>query len=332
MIIPFAELQDTLRVILSKNGFDDRSSIRIAQIFASSSLDGYHSHGVNRFREFVRNVHKGIIDPSKSPKMISTHGSIERWDGQRGAGPMNAYTCMQRAIEMAKGQVMGCVALSNTNHWMRGGSYGWQAAEAGCMAICFTNTMPNMPPWGGKTPTTGNNPLIIAVPRDRGHLVLDMSLSQFSYGKLWLHRLQGSPLPFQGGYDADGVLTSDPAAIIESKRILQTGYWKGSGLSIMIDLLAAILSGGLATADIADLPAETALSQVFICVDPSQLNESTWYQELVDHVVAHYGSAELVDDHQPIAYPGERTVHRRKRGWKDGIMVDDHIWSEILAL
>ena len=73
----------------------------------------------------------------------------------------------RRAISIAKENGIGCVVLKNTNHWMRGGTYGWQAADAGCIGICFTNTIANMPPWGGKEPKLGNNPLVIAVPRVR---------------------------------------------------------------------------------------------------------------------------------------------------------------------
>src|SRR5439155_10919673 len=119
--------------------------------------------------------------------------SLERWDGRRGPGNLNAYESMARAIAMARDHGIGCVALANTNHWMRGGTYGWQAADAGVIGICWTNTLANLPPWGAAEPRIGNNPLVIAVPR-RGsggaHVVLDMAMSQFSYGALAAYRLR----------------------------------------------------------------------------------------------------------------------------------------------
>ena len=75
---------------------------------------------------------------------------------------------MARAIALARAHGIGCVALANTNHWMRGGSYGWQAADAGVIGICWTNTLANLPPWGAADPRIGNNPLVIAVPRAAG--------------------------------------------------------------------------------------------------------------------------------------------------------------------
>src|SRR6202165_5100698 len=130
---------------------------------------------------------------------------------------------------------------------MRGGSYGWQAADAGVIGVCWTNTMPNLPPWGASEPRLGNNPLVIAVPRAEGHIVLDMAMSQFSYGTLESFRMRGEQLPVTGGFDLDGKLSSDPGAIEASRRPLPIGYWKGSGLSLMLDMLAALLSGGQAT-------------------------------------------------------------------------------------
>ena len=161
------------------------------------------------------------------------------------------------------------VALSNTNHWMRGGSYGLQAAEQGLFAICWTNTLANLPVWGATTPTIGNNPLVIAVPRAGGHVVLDMATSQFSYGALAAYAKRGQPLPVDGGFDLAGNLTRDAAAIEASQRPLPVGYWKGSGLSLVMDMVAAMLSGGLATHQIPlDPTRESGLSQIFLAIDP----------------------------------------------------------------
>src|SRR5206468_5083874 len=145
---------------------------------------------------------------------------LERWDGGRGVGNLNAYACMEAAISLARRHGIGCVALANTNHWMRGGTYGWQAADAGLIGMCWTNTLPNLPPWGATVPRIGNNPLVIAVPRGKGtgeHVVLDMAMSQFSYGALASYRRRHEALPVPGGFDESGELTRDPEAIENSR-------------------------------------------------------------------------------------------------------------------
>ena len=215
--IPYAELSSTLADILLRRGFVRGPALLCARLFAETTRDGVYSHGVNRFPRFIRMTGNGSIDIHAQPKLLSKTGALERWDGNRGPGNVIAYASMARAIEIARTQGMGCVALANTNHWMRGGSYGWQAAEAGAIGICWTNTLPNLHAWGGTLPALGNNPLVIAVPRSGGHIVLDMAMSQFSYGALAEHRARGEQLPVDGGFDSQGNLTRDPGAIEASE-------------------------------------------------------------------------------------------------------------------
>src|SRR6266705_1354648 len=262
--IPYTDVLDVLLRVLLKLGFEQKRAALSARLFAEASRDGIYSHGLNRFPQYLRMIQSRIIVINAEPEMMKTFGSLERWDGKSGPGNLNAYQCMAKAIALSRQHGIGCVALANTNHWMRGGSYGWQAADAGVIGICWTNTLANLPPWGASDPRAGNNPLIIAVPRAKGHVVLDMAMSQFSYGALASFRKRGEYLPVDGGFDLDGNLTRDPAAIEASQRALPTGYWKGSGLALMLDLLATLLSGGKASYQIEPIPErETRVSQVF---------------------------------------------------------------------
>ena len=185
MRIKFEDMLNEFKRILIKKGFNEEDVSISAKIFAENSLDGIYSHGVNRFSRVIDYIDKGYIDVKAKPKKADGFGPIERWNGNRGMGNLNARIAMNRAIELAKEYGVGVVALQNTNHWMRGGTYGWQAADAGCIGICWTNTMPNMPAWGAKDRRIGNNPFVMAIPRSNGeHVVVDTAMSQFSYGKL----------------------------------------------------------------------------------------------------------------------------------------------------
>ena len=186
--VSYQELFDALLRVLLKLGFEPERARLCAQLFADTTRDGVYSHGLNRFPRFVAMIRNGSIDIHAQPELVMGSGPLERWDGKIGPGNLNAHHCMDRTIALAREQGMGCVALANTNHWMRGGSYGWQAADAGMIGMCWTNTLPNLPPWGAADPRVGNNPLVIAVPRADGHVVLDMAMSQFSYGT-W-HRIE----------------------------------------------------------------------------------------------------------------------------------------------
>jgi 3-dehydro-L-gulonate 2-dehydrogenase len=221
------------------------------------------------------------------------------------------------------------VAVKNTNHWMRGGTYGWQAAEAGYLGICFTNTVANVAPWGGITPTLGNNPLVIAVPRKEGHVVLDMAISQYSFGKMLQYESYGEPLPVPGGYDEEGNLSTDPTAIMHSKRVMPIGFWKGSGLTLVLDLLATVLSQGRSVKKITERGTESGVSQVFIAIKP-QDDEQT--AGLIEEIIAYAKSSTPVSPDKSVSYPGENTLNTRKKNMQEGILVDEAIWNSLKDL
>lgn len=329
MKIPYETMQaEFKRVLLSLNFTDDKAD-KIAHIFTQNSRDGIYTHGLNRFPVFVKYVKEGYIKPDAEPQPEDAMGAIERWNGNYGPGMLNAGQCMGRAIELANEYGIGCVAIRDTNHWMRGGTYGWQAADAGCIGICFTNTIANLPPWGGVDPRLGNNPLVIAVPREGGHVVLDMAVSQYSFGKLQQYNATGEELPFPGGYDKEGKLTTKAGDIMETWRLLPIGFWKGSGLSLMLDLLATVLSQGRSTAEITKGKAEYGVSQVFICIKPSG-NERT--AQLIEQIIDYTKTSGLETGVNSIRYPGESTLRTRLQNEKEGIPVDEEIWEKVKEL
>lgn len=328
--IPFGELQARVARVLVALGFAPADAERCARLFAETSRDGVYSHGVHRFPRFVDQIRAGVVDVHASPTLVAAHGAFERWDGRRGPGNLNAAAMMDRVIALARQHGIGGVALRDTNHWMRGGSYGWQAADAGMIGICWTNTMPNLPPWGATAPLLGNNPLVIAVPRAGGHLVLDMAMSQFSFGALETYRRRGEQLPVPGGFDDAGEPTRDPATIERTGRALPIGYWKGSALALVLDVAAASLAAGLATHQLSsDVVRESGVSQVFLAIDPS-FGGSGVASAVADAVVANLraGAAPGED----VRYPGERTLRLREENTRDGVPVDSEIWQRILQL
>lgn len=327
MRIPFEQLRNEFKRVLLKLSFSEEMAGSCASIFAGNSRDGVYSHGLNRFPAFVNLVEKGLIQIHEKPTLLESMGAIERWDGKGAPGMSNAGICMDRAIELAKANGIGCVAVKNTNHWMRGGTYGWQAADAGCIGICFTNAIANMPAWGGKDPVLGNNPLVISIPRQGGHVVLDMAMSQFSYGKMQEYELKNESLPFPGGYDAAGNISTDPAAIRKSQLALPIGFWKGSGLALVLDLLAVALSGGRSTAKISADVLETGVSQCFIC-----LYQPDMHAALIEEILNYTKNSTPVKPGKEVAYPGEHTLQTRIYNEKNGIPVNEEIWLQLKAM
>ena len=318
--------------ILEKFGFNPVKAIKCAEIFTASSVDGVYTHGVNRFAKFVDYIQKGYVDPHAEPTLRNKSGGLEQWNGNLGPGPLNAIIATERAMQISVENGIGCVGLSNTNHWMRGGTYGWHAAKAGFIFIGFTNTIANMPAWSAVDSRLGNNPLVIALPYNDEAIVLDMAMSQYSFGSLDLKKMKNETLPVHGGYDKHGNLTQDPATILESQRPLPIGFWKGAGLSLLLDLVAAILSGGLSTHEVSKREVEYGLSQVFIAIDISKLGNHSLIATVIENVIMDYHQSVPEDEKKKIIYPGERVLATRKRNLENEIPVMGEVWEEIIKL
>ncbi len=326
------KMQEVLYALFVKYKFSDKKAKLLAKTFTESTLSGVSSHGINRVPLFIDYIKKGIIKIDAEPKKIASFGNIERWDGKLGAGIINATKCTNRAIELAKEYGMSMVALRNTNHWMRGGTYGKLAAKANCISILFTNTKPNMPPWGGKDSRIGNNPFVISIPRKKGHVVLDMAISQFSFGKINDYKLKGEKLPYNGGWDDNNELSNDPEKILSKERGLPIGYWKGSALSMVLDMLATLLSGGNSTAKISTKEIETAISQVYICIYPTVFGDNNLQEKLISEIIDFTHNVAPINPGDKVYYPGERSAQKRTKNIEEGIIVDKSIWKKIMML
>jgi 3-dehydro-L-gulonate 2-dehydrogenase len=299
---------------------------RLAEIYVQASADGVYSHGIDMVPSLLRSLRAGEVpDLAGDPTLISAFGAIERYDGNRGIGPLNAEFSIDRAMALADAHGIGCAALRNTRHWGRAGNCGWRAAERGYLAILWTNTPPNMPTWGpDSADAIGNNPIVFAVPGENGaHLVLDMAMSQFSFGRMQTLRAENIQLPVVGGVDSKGTPTTDPAAILDGGHPWPIGFWKGSGLAIVLDAFAAILADGANTAALKPGQGDAGLSQVFIAIQPKNLGGRAAPERTTEIL------RDLAEKNPHCRYPGAAALASRKRSETEGVYVRADVWEEL---
>ena len=258
---------------------------------------------------------------------------LERWNGNRGIGNLNAKAAMRRAIALAGENVIGAVGLSNTNHWMRPGNYGLMAAEAGCIGILWTNTLPNMPPWGGREPKLGNNPIVIAVPNGEEPVLLDIAMSMFAYGKLESYVRQGRELPMDGGFDREQKLTRDPGG--------DSGNRAGAAVWLLERLRpcphAGPSGGGPERrlhhpGDRASFPHETGVSQVFFAVDLKLLPDGEHFAAQVKDTLSDLQSSAPREEGGAVTYPGQRMMAVRRDSMENGVPADESVWEAVKAM
>ena len=189
-----------------------------------------------------------------------------------------------------------------------------------------------MMPWGSSELRIGNNPLVISVPVDNGvHFVFDAAMSQFSYGKLEEYRLRGEMLPVDGGFDDEWKLTKDPCAIERNSSVIPFGFWKGTSLSIALDLVAAVLSNGFSVMDVGMEGEERGLSQVFIVIDPSKISDGESIRKNTRKVLESITSC-TARDGKKLRYAGERLAAAREDNLANGIPVHESVWKTVLGL
>ena len=305
---------------------------RFAEIFAGNSLDGVYSHGMNRYPRYLSDMESGLCDAKVTQaERVSGLGGLEVWDAHFGVGPLIAQQMAERAIELARTHGIACVALRNNSHWLRAGRYGLMMADAGMMGLCMTNTCMNLVAYGAKEPSTGNNPITIAIPRRAGSLVMDMAVSQYAFGKLEIMAQEGGMLDTPCGYDTDGNLTNDPQKIVESGLMTPMALWKGSALSIMIDLMVSMLSLGrtsLAIGTPAD--GEKGMSQMFVCMNPAAVIDMDKAEAQMEKTIAFLNSLEPKDGVHGVHAPGENLEKTRARNRECGIPVTEDTWQKIV--
>jgi 3-dehydro-L-gulonate 2-dehydrogenase len=156
-----------------------------------------------------------------------------------------------------------------------------------------------------------------------------MAVSQYSVGKLNQYKRNKEELPLPGGYDSEGNLSTDAAIILESQRLLPIGFWKGSGLSLVLDLLATVLSQGRSTAKITQSEKESGVSQVFICIKPKSDEQTS---NLIEEIIHYTKTSRPEHAGGSISYPGENSLKIREKSLREGILVDKEIWEKVLGM
>lgn len=305
---------------------------RFAEIFAGNSLDGVYSHGMNRYPRYLSDMACGLCDAAVTEaERVSGLGGLEVWDAHFGVGPLIAQQMANRAIELAKTHGVACVALRNNSHWLRAGRYGLMMADAGMMGICMTNTCMNLVAYGAKVHSTGNNPITFAIPRKAGSLVMDMAVSQYAFGKLEIMAQEGGMLDTACVYDLEGNLTNDPKKITQSKMMMPMALWKGSALSIMIDLMTSMLSLGRTSLEIGTPnEGEKGMSQLFICMNPAAVVDMDRAEEQMERSIEFLNALEPKDGKHGVHAPGQGLEKTRARNREHGIPVTEETWQKIL--
>ncbi len=312
-----------VRVIESVGLSGDFSPV-FADCLIAADLRGVKSHGIVRLPAYVQRVETGVMTPSAAMQFSRDEGATALLDAANGFGQVAGQRAMSRAIEKARTHGAGIVAVRNSNHFGIASFYAMQALDQDMIGIVSTNSSPAMNPYGTLAPLLGTNPIAIAVPAGAEKpIVLDMSTSVVARGKIRHAALTGSPIPEGWATDAEGRPTTDPREALKGS-LEPIGGVKGSGLSLMVDILCGVLSDSCLTGDvktIVDTSGPARTGHFFCALDVSRFMPSQNFKKSVDAVIRRIKGLPARDGGR-IALPGEIEYDLAEKRRREGIPLD----------
>jgi len=325
------KLIDLVAAVMERGGCSADEARAVARRLVDSNLVGHDSHGVLRVGKYLDWVADGTLRPNQAPTIVFESDTLAVIDGNRGFGQVIGAFATARGIAKAAKSGIALVALRNCGHLGRLGDWSEQAAAAGQVSLHFLNTSGaiRVAPFGGSDRRLSTNPLSIGVPvADGDPIILDITTSTVAEGKLMVAMNKGEHVPAGWIIDRDGNPTTDPADFFAGGALLTIGAHKGSGLSIVTDLLAGALTTGRSS-DPDDPILRNNMLSIYIApalYDPSggTLREA---RRLVDWVK----ESPPARPGEPVLAPGD--VERRTRAHRlaTGVPLDDKTWSDLIA-
>jgi len=330
------QLHDIARRILAAAGVSPHDADTIAAELREANLVGHDSHGVIRLMQYVQAIDDGHADPNGQFEIVIDNPGLAVIDGHFHFGQVTANKALQMASERTRTQGTFSVWIRNCNHVGRLGSYTEQAARNGLTALMCVNAPGpgGVAPYGGIDRRMGTNPISLAVPHTPDPFVLDMTTSTTAEGKVRVALQKGEQLPQDLIIDHEGKPSTNPPDLYGPPpgAILPLGGamgFKGFGLSVMIDVIAGILSGsGIARTDLP--PGANGIWMSF--VDVSQLLEPGEYDALLEKYVAHLKSARRMPGVDEILLPGEIEQRRRAEREQHGVEIPPETWRQLCQL
>jgi len=225
------------------NGCDDANASALADIVTRAERDGSHSHGLFRVPGYVKALRSGKVNGKAKPEITNQHTAVVRVDGGGCFAPLAQAVGLKAVAEVAAKTGVAALSLTNIHHFAALWPETEYLADRGLVGIACTAYMPMVAPAGSIEKLFGTNPISFAWPRPgKSPVCFDMATASMAMGDIQIAARDGKSVPLGTGLDADGNDTTDPAKIAEGV-LLPFGGYKGSAIAMMVELLAAGLTG-----------------------------------------------------------------------------------------
>ncbi|MGA2466816.1 MAG: Ldh family oxidoreductase [Thermodesulfobacteriota bacterium] len=335
----FADLKDFCCQAYMKAGVPAAEAEIAAGLLARSDLRGTETHGVMRLPIYIQRLQKGYVRAVCNMTLLGEKGGTAFLEAHGSMGHVVSYKAMEMAIKKTSAYGIGWVSVKDSGHFGVAGLFSMMAAEKDLIGYVITNSAPMMAPYGGRERILGNNPLSYALPTDKyPPVVLDMSISVVSSGKLILCRKKGEKIPLAWAYDKDGLPTEDPYEGYEGGGSLAPiGGYKGYGMVLTHEMLTSVLTGGKWTQSIKSLYEEDKTGiqgtcHSFMAIDPECFTGRENFKKEMDSYIKSIKESGKAKNVTEILMPGELEYRTEAERLKQGIPLESTTLQELVAL
>jgi LDH2 family malate/lactate/ureidoglycolate dehydrogenase len=322
-------LRNLVERIFNKHGLSAEDAFVVTDTLLSANLRGVDTHGVMLVDKYVQRLKAGSLNAQPKINKTIDLGAIAVIDGDNGLGQIVGCRAMNLAIEKALNQGVGVISVNNSNHFGAAAYFSMMAASKGCLGIAASNASPRLAPWGGITPTYGNNPWSIAAPSSPFPIVLDIANSVVAFSKILTARAKGGSIPEGWALDSEGRNTTDADL---AEILLPFGGHKGYGIAFMIEVLSSILSNAAIGKDVRrydDLKAGQNVGHFFLALDISKFTTRENFDDRLTYFINQIQESDLADGTVKIFLPGEIEYKNMKNRKEHGLMIPKEIMATL---
>ena len=334
--IGIKEITAMVEEIFAREGVERATAKAITEVLIDTEMKGIFTHGLLRVPKYVACLRSGGVKPQGEIDIISDSPSLALVSGRGGLGIAIARNAMELAISKAKATGVGAVSVRGSHHLGATGYYANMCAERGMIGISMSNGNPLVAATGSCEKSIGNNPFAYAVPAGKhGTVLYDIAMSCGSDMKIIAMYKNGEKVPEGWMIDKDGNPSTNPGDYLEGGTLLPFGGYKGYGLAMMVELLAASLSGANCLGDAKAwnvVPGKDggSIGHLFMAIDVSKITDTADFIRRNERIIDGIAASKLAVGADKIYYPGEKEKISKEACLKIGtIDVNDETLAAI---
>jgi LDH2 family malate/lactate/ureidoglycolate dehydrogenase len=349
MLVPAHTIRAQIAAVLAAWGMEPEVVRIAADVMTDTDLAGIDSHGISMLMLYEEALELDQLNRAPKPRVVRETPVTALIDGDAGLGHFCTVMGMELAIAKAKATGVGIVSVYNSTHFGAAGYYAAMASRQGLLGLvtCTTRGNPVLPTRSA-APVLGTNPIAFAAPTRRNRpFLLDMSTSTVAQNKVKVYDLQGRPLPPGWVLDEHGAPVTDSSVAMEKVTVSHTAgitalggtaemsSHKGYGLSVMVQILSATLSGGSFT----PIRKRTQgrgdpdnIGHVLMALDPTAFRAEGEFEDDLDAVIDVLHGSPPSDAREPVLVAGEPEELAREERRRDGVPVPESLADRIRAI